>query len=110
MTAEELLELDDEDRALLELVENGDVTRPRSPNIDHADSTEDAVLRYTLTVDAPESVASDSIRRAWVVAVLEGRWSTAAYLWPDLPPVELTEVIRVPEDQRDSFATKGEIV
>lgn len=49
------------------------------------------------------------ITRAWVLAVLEGRWATAAYLEPDLPPIELKDFTQVPKDQRDSFAVAGEI-
>jgi hypothetical protein len=44
------------------------------------------------------------------MAVLEGRWSTAAYLEPDLPVLDVDEtIIRVPVDARETFAVKGEI-
>lgn len=53
---------------------------------------------------------TDSIRRAWTVAVLEGRWATAAYLEPDLPALDLDDgIVRVPVDKRETFAVKGEI-
>jgi len=53
---------------------------------------------------------SESTRRAWAVAVLEGRWATAAYLEPDLPALDPDEgIVRVPVDARETFAVKGEI-
>ena len=52
----------------------------------------------------------ESVRRAWVDAVLEGRWATAAYLAPDLPVLDPDEgIVRVPVDARETFAVKGEI-
>jgi len=54
-------------------------------------------------------VNKKSVQLAWTKAVLEGMWSTAAYLEPDLPEVEINLVRPSKEDsERRSSAAKGE--
>lgn len=55
---------------------------------------------------------TNDIRTQWVAAVLENRMATADYLTPELPPVNLDDMIRPPADLRgrERWATAGEIV
>lgn len=54
-------------------------------------------------------MSADDIRRQWVDAVLEGRFATAEYLAPDLPPASTDDLRAVPDDSRDGYALAGEI-
>lgn len=52
---------------------------------------------------------TDDIRRQWVDAVLAGRFATAEYLAPDLPPVSTDDLRAIPDDSRERYAVAGEI-
>lgn len=43
----------------------------------------------------------------YIKAVMEGRWSTADFLYPDLPKADCRSYVHVPEDKRDRFSVVG---
>ena len=55
------------------------------------------------------NASMNDTRHAWVTAVLEGRYATADYLAPGLPPVGNGNFMQAPAEERETFACAGEI-